>query len=169
MSEAADVLIVGAGPVGLASAMDLAWRGMRAKVVEFRARHDLPNVNGNHVAARSMENVRRLGIVADIRGAGLPEADGRSPHDALGPDHTMVRTRPAEAGPMMEAARASGVPVALIDLSSERRPDTYPHAMVFVRPDGHVAWRGNAPPDDAARPMDILRGAGHGPAVAKAA
>ena len=37
MSEA-EVLIVGAGPVGLTLAIDLAWRGIDVTVVETRAR-----------------------------------------------------------------------------------------------------------------------------------
>jgi hypothetical protein len=28
-----------------------------------------------------------------------------------------------------------------------------------VRPDGHVAWRGDAQPDDPMRVIDIVRGA----------
>ena len=40
MAEMTDsqVLIVGAGPVGLTLAIDLAWRGINVTVVETRAR-----------------------------------------------------------------------------------------------------------------------------------
>jgi 2-polyprenyl-6-methoxyphenol hydroxylase-like FAD-dependent oxidoreductase len=67
-----DVLIVGAGPVGLTLAMDLAWRGVRATVLEERRRGEPPSVKCNHVAARSMEIFRRLGVVEKVRNAGLP-------------------------------------------------------------------------------------------------
>ena len=73
-----DVLIVGAGPVGLTLAIDLAWRGIDVTVVETRAPAAPPEPKCNHVAARTMEIFRRLGLAAKVRDAGLP-AD--YPHD----------------------------------------------------------------------------------------
>ncbi|WP_375411921.1 FAD-dependent oxidoreductase [uncultured Bradyrhizobium sp.] len=73
-----DVLIVGAGPVGLTLAIDLAWRGIEVTVVETRAPAAAPDPKCNHVAARTMETFRRLGIADKVRNAGLP-AD--YPHD----------------------------------------------------------------------------------------
>ena len=68
----ADALVVGAGPVGLTLAMDLAARGVRVAVCETRRYAEPPNVKCNHVSARSMEVFRRLGVAAKLRGAGLP-------------------------------------------------------------------------------------------------
>jgi 2-polyprenyl-6-methoxyphenol hydroxylase-like FAD-dependent oxidoreductase len=73
-----DVLIIGAGPVGLTLAIDLAWRGVDVTVVEMRARAAPPEPKCNHVAARTMEIFRRLGLAEKVRNAGLP-AD--YPHD----------------------------------------------------------------------------------------
>ncbi len=69
----AAVLIVGAGPVGMAMAMDFQQRGIACIVVERRAFQALPSVKCNHVAARTMESFRRLGVAELLRGAGLPE------------------------------------------------------------------------------------------------
>src|SRR3954467_4669282 len=66
------VLVVGAGPVGLTAAMDLASRGIEVVVAEIRRAGELPSVKCNHVSARSMEVFRRLGIVRQVRDAGLP-------------------------------------------------------------------------------------------------
>jgi 2-polyprenyl-6-methoxyphenol hydroxylase-like FAD-dependent oxidoreductase len=63
----ANVLIVGAGPVGLTLAIDLAWRGIDVTVVETRAPAELPEPKCNHVAARTMEIFRRLGMAERIR------------------------------------------------------------------------------------------------------
>lgn len=68
----ADVVVVGAGPVGLTLAMDLAWRGIDVIVLESRAPGEPPSVKSNHVSARSMEIFRRLGVAQKVRDAGLP-------------------------------------------------------------------------------------------------
>lgn len=70
----ADVLIVGAGPVGLTLAMDLVGRGVTVAIAEIRRYAEPPNVKCNHVAARTMEQFRRLGVAQKVRDAGLPPA-----------------------------------------------------------------------------------------------
>ena len=66
------VLVIGAGPVGMTLAMDLAWRGIDVILAETRPRGTPPNVKCNHVSARSMEIFRRLGLAGKVRDAGLP-------------------------------------------------------------------------------------------------
>jgi len=66
------VLIVGAGPVGLTLAMDLASRGVDVTIIETRRAGEPPNVKCNQVSARSMEIFRRLGLAKKIRETGLP-------------------------------------------------------------------------------------------------
>ena len=67
------VLIVGAGPVGMTLALDLAWRGIDCIVVEQRSADEKPKPRANHVSARAMETYRRLGLANDIRKVGLPD------------------------------------------------------------------------------------------------
>jgi 2-polyprenyl-6-methoxyphenol hydroxylase-like FAD-dependent oxidoreductase len=66
------VLIVGAGPVGLTLAIDLAWRGVDVIVAERRPAGATPNVKCSQISARSMEIFRRLGIARRLRKTGLP-------------------------------------------------------------------------------------------------
>ena len=73
------VLIVGAGPVGLTLALDLAQRGVRATLVEKNPMsRQLPKMERCNV--RTMEIFRRLGIAEDVRDAGLPR---ESPMDVF--------------------------------------------------------------------------------------
>jgi 2-polyprenyl-6-methoxyphenol hydroxylase-like FAD-dependent oxidoreductase len=78
------VAIVGAGPVGLTLALDLASRGISTVIIERRRAFEPPSVKCNHISSRTMEIFRRLGIAEEIRSAGLP---GDYPHDVA------VRTR----------------------------------------------------------------------------
>jgi len=69
--DATQVLIVGAGPVGLTLALDLAQRGVRATLVERNPTSiQLPKME--RCNARTMEIFRRLGIAENVRNAGLP-------------------------------------------------------------------------------------------------
>jgi 2-polyprenyl-6-methoxyphenol hydroxylase-like FAD-dependent oxidoreductase len=86
--------------------------------------------------------------------------DGRSLYDALGADYTLLRTRGGvDVDGLIAAARARGVPLALLDLAGERLPAEYRHPLLICRPDQHVAWRGDAAPADPAALLDRLRGA----------
>ncbi|HLK81269.1 MAG TPA: FAD-dependent monooxygenase [Xanthobacteraceae bacterium] len=66
-----EVLIVGAGPVGLTLAVDLGLRGVRCTLVEQKeAPQFLPKME--RCNARTMEIFRRMGLADRIRAAGLP-------------------------------------------------------------------------------------------------
>lgn len=67
------VLIAGGGPVGLCLAIDLATRGVAVTIVETRQPREIPTVRCNHVASRTMETFRRMGLAARVREAGLPD------------------------------------------------------------------------------------------------
>ena len=73
-----DVLIVGAGPVGMTLAMCLAERHVNCVVLEMKAVDAPREVKCNHISARSMEVFRRLGVAQDLRASGLPDD---YPHD----------------------------------------------------------------------------------------
>lgn len=66
------VTIVGAGPVGMTLALDLASRGINVAVAECRHAREPPSVKCNQISARSMEIFRRLGISEKLRNIGLP-------------------------------------------------------------------------------------------------
>ena len=65
------VVIVGAGPVGLTLALDLGKRGVRCVIVDRnKTASKLPKME--RCNARTMEMYRRLGVAERVRAAGLP-------------------------------------------------------------------------------------------------
>ncbi len=65
------VLIIGAGPVGLALAGDLAWRGVHALLIE-RSDGVIEQPRMDMVGIRTMEFARRWGIVRDVETSPYP-------------------------------------------------------------------------------------------------
>jgi len=73
------VLIVGGGPVGLALAADLGWRGTPCLVIE-QGEGPADHPRATAINARSMEFMRRWGVAEAVRNASAPED---FPHTAL--------------------------------------------------------------------------------------
>ncbi len=101
-------------------------------------------------------------------GARLPHlwlADGRSIYDALGSGFTLLRVESnADARAWNDAAASLGVLLDVVDLAALGcSPDDvdrlYGAALVLVRPDQHVAWRGPSVDVDTALSV-ILQVAG---------
>lgn len=86
--------------------------------------------------------------------------EGRSLFDALGPDYTLIRCDPTKpVSDILGAARKRGVSLRLLDVDASARPSSYEHALLLVRPDQHVAWRGNREPPNSIELIDTVRGA----------
>ena len=85
--------------------------------------------------------------------------DGRSVLDLYGRSFVLLRFPGAAATATIEAAAGErGVPLATAVLDEPEGAALYERSLVLVRPDGHVAWRANAPPGDAAALIDRVRG-----------
>lgn len=86
----------------------------------------------------------------------------RSTIDLFGDGFVLLRlgANPPAATPLIEAARSRGVPMREVVLADPEVAAVYETSLVLVRPDGHVAWRGNACPTDAGAVVDRVRGAG---------
>jgi 2-polyprenyl-6-methoxyphenol hydroxylase-like FAD-dependent oxidoreductase len=84
----------------------------------------------------------------------------RSLYDALGPDYTLIRTDPAvNVSGVVDAAAHRGVPLAVLDVDAPRARELYARNLVLVRPDRHVAWRGDKEPSAPLDLIDLVRGA----------
>jgi 2-polyprenyl-6-methoxyphenol hydroxylase-like FAD-dependent oxidoreductase len=96
--------------------------------------------------------------------------DGTSLYDVMGPGYALLRSDPmVDVSALEDAAARRGVPLAVIDLSPAEAGTLYRHKLVLSRPDQHVAWRGDALPDDPLALIDLVRGAGPKQAAAAAA
>jgi 2-polyprenyl-6-methoxyphenol hydroxylase-like FAD-dependent oxidoreductase len=94
---------------------------------------------------------------------------GRSLYDALGPDYTLLRFDPsARVSGLIEAAARRGVPLRMLEVAASDTEPCYRHKLVLVRPDQHVAWRGDAEPAVPLELIDHVRGAGRIAATAAA-
>ncbi|NQV55959.1 MAG: FAD-dependent monooxygenase [Rhodospirillales bacterium] len=102
--------------------------------------------------------------VANARpGARAPHAwlsDGRSSLDLYGKGFTLVVTGGGDPEPIMRAAAMRSVPLRIAALNDAEILRLHERALVLVRPDGHVAWRGDLAPEDPLAMIDIVRGAG---------
>lgn len=75
MKDQLPVLIAGGGPVGLAIALELAWHGVAAIVVEPRTTVSWARPRAKTTSARTMEHLRRWGLAVTVRErAPLPQS-----------------------------------------------------------------------------------------------
>ena len=92
-------------------------------------------------------------------------SDGRSLYDALGANYTLIRLDPTvSVAGMVEAAARRSVPLAVLDVDATDARVLYVRNLVLVRPDQHVAWRGDEEPAVPIELIDLVRGACPAPA-----
>jgi 2-polyprenyl-6-methoxyphenol hydroxylase-like FAD-dependent oxidoreductase len=103
----------------------------------------------------------RPNALPGARAPHAPLADGRSTLDLFGGGFVLL-TFGAAAGDVRRIAAAfdaAGVPLAVNPIAAPEIAALYERRMVLVRPDGHVAWRGDAATRDPAALADTVRGA----------
>jgi 2-polyprenyl-6-methoxyphenol hydroxylase-like FAD-dependent oxidoreductase len=76
---------------------------------------------------------------------------GDSLFDRFGTGFTLLRlgSEPPDVAPVVAAARDGGIPLTVLTIADPMIRDMYQRDLVLIRPDQHVAWRGNRTPDDA--------------------
>jgi len=81
-------------------------------------------------------------------------------HDHLGSGFTLLRlggTR-ADTSNLQQAFGEMPAPLDVLDIACERAREIYEYDLLLIRPDLHVAWRGNKIPSDAAELSRIVAG-----------
>lgn len=81
--------------------------------------------------------------------------------DLLGDGFVLLRLGnvPPDATALLQVAQARGVPMREVAIPDQAVAQLYEKPLVIVRPDFHVAWRGDATPADPAAVIDTIRGA----------
>lgn len=92
-------------------------------------------------------------------------ADGSSLYDHFGPGFTLLlrgESRMEQASPVQWAAAAGKFPLKVLPVAEPRFEELYQADFALVRPDQHVAWRGNRLPENPLALLERVRGAAAG-------
>ena len=87
--------------------------------------------------------------------------DGRSTLDLFGKGFVLMRlgANPPDGSALLTAAASRSVPMREEIIDEAAVNTVYEKRLVLVRPDGHVAWRGDELPGDVSGLIDRVRGA----------
>ncbi|MDX1513349.1 MAG: FAD-dependent monooxygenase [Gammaproteobacteria bacterium] len=88
-------------------------------------------------------------------------ADGRSTLDLFGWGFILLALGPSppEVAALVEAADKRHLPLTVTAIENRDIAALYGRRLVMIRPDGHVAWRGDEMPKDPLAVIDRVRGA----------
>jgi 2-polyprenyl-6-methoxyphenol hydroxylase-like FAD-dependent oxidoreductase len=163
-------------PVGLRNRLGSERHtGVRLKIAELYQNIAAPDALGRAIAALGNAENESWGLEFGYRydgvegdpviytpttapGARLPSvflADGGALYDKLGPWFTLLRFGDADPSPLIDAAPA---PVTTVVVDDPAIVPIYEAKLVLVRPDTHVAWRGNDCRDGRAVWSSVLDG-----------
>ena len=96
----------------------------------------------------------RPGSVAPHRWLG----ENNSIYDHFGPEYTLLRLGAHDPDPLVRVFADRGIPLTVTDAASDGLARAYDAELALIRPDQHVAWRGQRLPDDPAAVADAVRG-----------
>lgn len=85
--------------------------------------------------------------------------DGQAIFDLFGHGFTLLRFDDIDVDDFSTAAAERGMPLKIVDIRDARARMLYERDLVLIRPDQHVAWRGDTMPDRPSAVLDRIRGA----------
>lgn len=94
-----------------------------------------------------------------IRAPSVMLSDGTALLDRLGTGFTLLRFADVDTHSLESAAALRGLPLSIVEIRDELARRIYERDLVLIRPDQHVAWRGDAVPEDSLAVVDRVRGA----------
>lgn len=89
-------------------------------------------------------------------------SQGRSTLDLFGDGYKLLcfDAEATNISDMSKSAADQGMPLEVIPIKNKEIAGLYERRFVLVRPDGHVAWRGDTIPTECDRLIETVRGAG---------
>jgi hypothetical protein len=86
---------------------------------------------------------------------------GSSLFDRLGTGFTLLTFRPlgADVSQVKEVAQTLGIPLTILPVVHKAAQEFYGSDLILIRPDQHIAWRGNAVPANVAALLGKVTGA----------
>lgn len=140
----------------LTEAGDVARRTVAGKIRELgNAENECRGIEFGYVYASSPIVTEEAVEISDsfidyhpttVPGARLPSTflpDGTAIYDLLGSWFTLLAFGDADPSSLVEAACAAGMPLKTVHVTDPKLFSIYQAGLVLVRPDQHVAWRGN--------------------------
>ena len=81
-------------------------------------------------------------------------------YDVLGRYYTLMRTDPrVDVTNLVEVARQRCIPLSVLDIDTLEARALYSFKLTLIRPDQHIAWRGNELPPNSGHLGDLMAGA----------
>jgi len=128
-----------------------AWGEFDAPGIQLGARYDESRIICRD-GASPPPDLPRVYVPSGVPGGRAPHLwldDDRSLLDTLGHSFVILRFNGNDGARRLAAAAGRrGIPVSIVSVGSARARELYGADLVVVRPDQHIAWRGNAPPPD---------------------
>ena len=84
--------------------------------------------------------------------------NGEALFDQFGEGFTLLRLTDVDCGAFLEAAKCNDIPLKIIDVRDENVREIYGRELFLIRPDQHIAWRGEALPPNSEQLIDQIRG-----------
>jgi hypothetical protein len=132
--------------------------------VNHRRMHGMVGVEAGYSYVGSPLIADEPGNVADwetsryvpraVPGARIPHMwlfDGSALQDRLGDDYTLLDlSGDCDTSGLQEAFSKIGAPLGVLHLDEKRVREVYGASVFLLRPDLHIVWRGDGPPQDPA-------------------
>ena len=129
--------------------------------IEIGSRYDESNVICHEEGAAPPNEMDRY-VPTTWPGSRIPSVfleDGSALFDRLGTGFTLLRFKDTDVDAFVHTASERNIPLSIVDLREARVREIYERDLVLVRPDQHVAWRGDELPVNAAAVLDRACGA----------
>jgi len=152
------------------------WRGLWRNLDELVAVAEVEQRKSNEMIGAEL-GYRYAGspIIADEPGASEPDfrqyvptswPGARLPHvwlaghvaiqDRISRGYTLLRFRDSDTSGLEKAMPPA--PFEVLDIRDDHARELYGHDLIFLRPDLHIAWRGNRAPADPGRLAALVTG-----------